>query len=136
MALGDYALGSGAGAIGAAGILAFLAAYLVFALIVYLYVALAQFYTAKKTKTENRWLAFIPIANVYLLTQMAGVSGWWTLIVLASIIPFIGGLAVAVAAIWMYWKVAEEIGKPGWTSILLIVPIVNLVVLGYYAWSK
>jgi hypothetical protein len=136
MALGDYGLGSGAGALGAAGIFAFLAAYLIFVLIIYLYTAIAQFYIAKKTKTDNAWLAFIPIANVYLLTQMAGVSGWWTLIVLASVIPFIGSLAVLVAGIWMFWKVAEEIGKEGWTSILLIMPIVNLVVLGYYAWSK
>ena len=91
---------------------------------------------AKKTKTPNGWLAFIPIANVYLVTQMAGVSALWTLVVFATIIPFIGSLAMMAAMIWMFWQVAEKINFPGWTSLLLLVPLVNLVMLGIWAWSS
>lgn len=105
-------------------------------LAVYIYMALALMAIAKKTGTPNGWLAFIPIANVYLVTQIAGFSGWWTLIVLAPIIPFIGGLAMMAVMIWMFWIIAEEIGMPGWTSILLILPIVNLIIMGIYAWKK
>jgi len=105
-------------------------------LVVYVYSALALMAIAKKTKTPNGWLAFIPIANVYLLTQMAGVSGLWTLIVLAPIVPIIGGLAMIIVSIWLMWTIAEKINFPGWTSLLLLIPMVNLVMLGIWAWSK
>lgn len=35
--------------------------------------------------------------------------------------------------VWM--GIAEERGKPNWWGILLIVPVVNLIVPGYLAWS-
>ena len=68
-------------------------------LAVYIYAAIALMFTAKRTKTPNGWFAFIPILNVYLIAKMAGLSGWWTLIVLAPIIPFVGAIAAAVAII-------------------------------------
>ena len=121
------------------GVLAMLVAsvvMLLLGLVVYIYSAIALMGIAKKTGTPNRWLAFIPIANVYLVTQMAGVSALWTLIIFAAIIPFFGGFAVMAAMIWMFWQVAEKINFPGWTSLLLLVPLVNLVMLGIWAWSS
>ena len=103
---------------------------------VYIYTALALMTIAKKTKTKNAWLAWIPIANIYLLTQIAGISGWYTLIILAAIVPFIGSLVVAVFTIWLWWQVAEVRHRPGWWGILMIIPIVNLVVMGILAWAK
>lgn len=102
---------------------------------VYLYVAFALMSMAKKTKTKNEWLAFIPIANFWLLTQMAGKNGLWTLVLLASLIPM-GGFIVAGVGIWFFWIVAEKIKFPGWTSLLLLVPILNLIILGIWAWGK
>jgi hypothetical protein len=81
-------------------------------------------------------MAWIPIANLYLVTQMAKLNGLWTLILLAWFIPAVGGLIVAGVGIWMFWRIAERIKMPGWTSLLLIVPIVNLIILGIYAWKK
>lgn len=109
---------------------------LVVALALYVYSAIALMVIAKKTKTSNGWFAFIPILNIYLITQMAGVSGLWTLIILAGFIPIVGALAMTVAMIWMFWKVAENIDFPGWTSLLMLIPIVNLVMLGVWAWGK
>ena len=54
-------------------------------------------------------------------------------------IPFIGPLfsiALCVFIIIWFWKIFEKIGKPGWWAILLLIPIVNLVMLGITAWSK
>ena len=116
--------------------IAYFAIMMLLSLVVYVYSALALMAIAKKTKTPNGWLAFIPIANVYLLTQMAGVSGLWTLIVLAPIVPIIGGLAMIIVSIWLMWTIAEKINFPGWTSLLLLIPMVNLVMLGIWAWSK
>ena len=108
--------------------------FLIFA-ILYVYVALALMRIAEKTKTKNSWLAFIPIVNFYLLTQMARKSGNWTWILLLVFLPF-GGMVVAGIGIWFFWLVAERIKFPGWISLLLLVPFVNLVVLGILAWSK
>jgi len=119
-----------------AAFLAFGMILLIAAFVVYIYTTIALMFIAKKTKTKNGWLAWIPIANIYLITQMAGISGWWTLIVLALIVPFIGGLAMLIAIIWMFWRIAEKIDFPGWTSLLLIIPIINLVILGIWAWAK
>lgn len=105
-------------------------------LAIYIYTSLAVMTIAKKTKTKNGWLAWIPIANFYLLTQIARVNPWWTLILLAFFIPMIGSAIVMVAGIWMFWRVAELRKFPGWVSLLLIVPVVNLVVIGIIAWGK
>lgn len=115
---------------------ALLVVYIIVMLAVYIYSALALMTIAKKTKTENGWLAFIPIANFYLITQMAGQSGWWTLAVLLPIIPIIGSLAMVAISIWFFWIICEKIRRPGWWSLLLLIPIVNLVILGVMAWGK
>ncbi len=115
---------------------AFFVVWLVVILAFYVYFALALMSIAKKTKTKNAWLAWIPIANIYLMTQVGKVPAWWTLSVLLPIIPFIGGLALAAVMIYIWWKIAEAIHRPGWWSILLIVPIVNLVIVGIMAWGK
>ena len=43
-------------------------------LLIYCYTAFALMTIAKKTKTANPWLAWIPVANLYLVTQIAKVS--------------------------------------------------------------
>jgi len=125
----------GAGILG--GFMATLGAFaILLTLGVYIFVAFALMAIARKTKTKNAWMAWIPIANFYLVTQMAKMNGLWTLILLAWFVPAIGGLIVMGVGIWMFWRIAERIKMPGWTSLLLIVPIVNLIVLGIYAWKK
>ena len=134
--VGEDLLGGGFAAL-------FGAFFLVFALIglaLYIYVALAYMTIAKKTKTDNGWLAFIPIANIYLLTQIAEISGWWTLLVLIAWIPILGGLALAALMIYLNWKVFERVGKPGWWALIALIPVVGsiiyLVLLGIAAWGK
>ncbi len=110
--------------------------FFIMALAVYVYVALALMALAKKTHTKNPWLAWIPIANFYLVTQIAKVDGWWTLAILAPVIPFVGGLFLIGTVVWMFWRIAEKRKFPGWISLLMLIPIVNLIVLGILAWNK
>lgn len=110
--------------------------FFIVAIAVYIYMALALMTIAKKTKTPRPWLAWIPIANFYLMTQIAGVSGLVTLVLLASFIPYIGGLIIAGVSAWLWWRIAEERHRPGWWGILTIIPIVNLVIMGMLAWKK
>ena len=119
-----------------AGVIAALSVFFLLIFIaVYIYCALALMAIAKKTKTENAWLAWIPIANVYLMTQIAEVPEWVTLAVLLPIIPVIGGLALAAVMVWLWWNISENLGKPGWYGILIIIPIANLVIMGILAWG-
>ena len=120
-----------------AGIIAGMAlAVAIFIGIVYVYMALALMTIAKKTNTKNPWLAWIPIANLYLMTDIAQVP-WWTMliVVFAGIIPY-GGIASIALMVWWFWKIAERRGFPGWYGILLLIPVVNIIIMGILAWKK
>lgn len=108
---------------------AFFTAYLIFLLALYLYVALALQTIANKTNTENAWLAWIPIANVVLMCNIAGKPVWW---IILCLIPLVN--LVIFIILWM--GIAEARNKPSWWGILLIVPIVGIIVPGYLAWSE
>jgi phosphate starvation-inducible membrane PsiE len=101
--------------------------FVVFGLALYVYVALALKTIAEKTHTENSWLAWIPIANIILMINIAKKPVWWILLFIVPIVNFI----VAVI-IWM--AVAEARQKPSWWGILAIIPGLNLIVPGYLAW--
>jgi hypothetical protein len=108
--------------------MSFLMFGLVFGLAVYVYFALALQTIATKTRTENSWLAWIPIANIVLMLNVARKPIWWILLFLIPLVNIV--MAVIV---WM--AVAEARNKPNWWGILTIVPLVNLIVPGYLAWS-
>jgi uncharacterized protein DUF5684 len=101
---------------------------LVFGLAIYVYFALALQTIASKTSTANGWLAWIPIANIILMLNVAKKPLWWILLFLIPIVNI-----VMTIIVWM--AVAEARGKPNWWGILTIVPAVNFVVPGYLAWS-
>lgn len=109
-------------------------AFMIGGLVVYIYMALALMTIAKKTNTPNGWLAWIPIANIYLMTQIAQVPAWTMLIIFVGFVPVIGSLAVLAVMLWWWWKIAERRNQPGWLGILLIVPVVDLIIPGLLAW--
>ncbi|HUK25300.1 MAG TPA: DUF5684 domain-containing protein [Terriglobales bacterium] len=102
--------------------------FLCFALAIYVYMALALQTIATKTNTENPWLAWIPIANLFLLLMVAKKPLWWFVL-------FLVPLANIVILIIVWMAVAEARHKPNWWGILMIVPIANFIVPGYLAWS-
>ncbi len=94
----------------------------------YVYVSLALQTIAQKTNTANGWLAWIPIANIILMLNVAKKPIWWIILFLIPIVNIVMAILV-----WMGVAVAR--GKPNWWGILIIVPLVNLIVPGYLAWS-
>ena len=108
--------------------------FLLFGLL-YIYMAYALMTIADKTKTKDSWLAWIPIANLYLMTQIAKAE-WWTFIIVlvAGLIP-LGFLVSWGIIIGWWWKIAERRGFPGWVSLLLLIPIVNFIAIGVIAWN-
>ena len=98
-------------------------------LAIYIYYAISLQTIARKTNTEGEWLAWIPIANVYLMCKIAARPGWWLLL---FFIPLVN-IVVAVI-IWM--NIAEARNKASWLGILIIVPIANIILPGYLAFSE
>ena len=102
--------------------------FLVFAAAFYVYMALALQTIADKTKTENSWLAWIPIANIVLMLNVAKKPIWW---IVLFFIPVVNIIFIII--VWM--AMAEARGKPSWWGILMIVPVVNLITPGVLAWA-
>lgn len=94
----------------------------------YVYVSLALQTIATKTNTPNGWLAWIPIANVFLMLSVAKKPMWWFLLFLVPLVNIVISVMV-----WM--AIAEARGKPNWWGILTIVPVANIAVPGVLAWA-
>ena len=107
---------------------AFILVFLIIALVFYVFHALALQAIAQKTHTENPWLAWIPIANLVLMLNIAKKPIWW---IILCFVPLVN--IVIIVMIWM--AIAEARGKPNWWGILMIVPVVGFVALGYLAWG-
>lgn len=99
-----------------------------FGLIFYIYLSFCIMKIAQKLGVENAWLAWIPIVNLWIIVQCAGKEWWWILLLFIPIISI-------VFAIILWMAIAERRGKPSWLGILMIVPIANLIVPGYLAFS-
>lgn len=128
----------GVGAFGAL-MMGFLVAFLISAVLFYIYTAITLMFIAKKTKTTNGWMAWIPILNIYLMTKIGKVSPATLLVLVIPFIPivnFLSGLVFAVMIVIWWWKIAEACKKPGWWGILMLVPVVNLIIMGILAWGK
>jgi uncharacterized membrane protein YhaH (DUF805 family) len=102
--------------------------FCIFGLGFYVYLSLAMQTIAQKTNTENAWLAWIPIANIFLMLMVAKKPLWWFILFLIPLVNIVISIMV-----WM--AVAEARGKPNWWGVLMIVPVLGLIVPGYLAWA-
>ncbi len=112
---------------------------IVFSVLIYVYSSLCVYFIAKKINIEPAWLAWVPIANVFLMCKMAGLSYMWLLGAIGLFIPIVNILANIYfigLTIFMWYKIAIARGRPGWVGILTIIPIANLVIMGYLAFSE
>jgi hypothetical protein len=110
-------------------------AVMFFVLIAYIYSSICLQFIARKTGTSPDWLAWIPIANLFLMCKIASLSYWWLLILLLSFIPILGPLCNLGFSGYLGYKIALARDKSGWIGVMTIVPLVNLVAMGYLAFS-
>jgi len=126
--------------IGAMGALIglFFVMFFVISVAVYVYMALTLMTIARKLKYDKPWLAWIPIANLFLLPILAKkhwAMGFLGLIPIVNIVFFI---------MWT-WIIFERRHYPGALALIplaSIIPIIgwfasigNLVVWGLVAWN-
>jgi hypothetical protein len=95
----------------------------------YAYIAFSIQTIANKTGTDNAWMAWIPILNIWLLCEIGGKPGWW---VILMFIPFIN--IVMTVLIWM--AVSDARQKSPFLGVLMLIPFLNLFVPGYLAFSE
>jgi len=129
-------IGSAGSDAAAAGFLAFFAGFfmiiLVVLLAVYIFMAVCLMKIAKKTNTPNGWFAWIPILNVVLMLQIAKKPVWWIILLFIPVVNMIW--IVLQILVWM--AISRECGKEEWLGILIIIPVANIIVPAYLAFSK
>lgn len=118
--------------------------FVVFVLIAYVYQSLSLYYIAKKTKTPNEWLAWIPIGNLVLMANIAKMH-WWPVLLyipgmffmflsitfalfenkvlemLFSVLSYFAMIAIGVYMIIWTWKIYENVSRPGYWAIVPVV---------------
>lgn len=100
-------------------------AFLAF-IFIYAYPAVCIYRIACKAGAENPWFAFVPIASVWLLCELAGQSSWY---VLASFIPYVGGIIV----LWLMLGLPESLAVDTADKYLICIPGINLFYMGWLA---
>lgn len=142
--LADSALNGSLGGEQAAAILGLIAGFIVIifvlAIAMWIYTSLAFMAIAKKAKQSSPGLAWIPGIGPNIIAFRAAQMHWWPwLLIIGFFIPFLNILATIAftvfSVIWQ-WKLFEKIDKPGYWSILCLIPIVNLILYGIAAWGK
>lgn len=101
----------------------------------YIYSSLCLYFIAKKTDNSFAWLAWIPIVNVFLMCKIASLSYWWVLILLLSLLRYVGAFVSVGFFGFLWYRIALARNKPGWVGILAVVPVLNLFIYGYLAFS-
>ena len=109
--------------------IASLSFFIILAMAIYAYMALAVQTIARKLEIPHDWFAWIPIANLFLLLAMARKPLWWFFLLLVPVVNIVISIMV-----WM--EIAKNRGKPTWLGFLLLLPLISLVVPGYLAWSE
>lgn len=106
--------------------------------VLYVYTALAWMTIARKLGYNKAWLAWIPIANLFLIPILADKKWTWGFIFLVPIVN------IVFFFIWT-WKIFEKRKYPGWLSLIILlsaIPVIGfiaglsyLVVIGLVAWK-
>ncbi|MEK6894673.1 MAG: hypothetical protein AABX10_04370 [Nanoarchaeota archaeon] len=114
--------------------------FLVLLFAVYLYLSFAYSAIGKRAKVKSSGLAWIPfIGPVIVAYKASKMKAWpWFLIIglLIPVVNVIAHIAFTIFVVIWHWKMFESVKRPGWWSILMLIPIVNLVMVGVAAWGK
>ena len=96
--------------------------------ITYIWGAICINIIANKTSTPNSWLAWVPVANIYLMCKVADKSGWWTLL---FFVPFAN--IVILIIVWM--NIAKALKMPSWLGVLMLIPCAHFIITGILAFA-
>lgn len=90
--------------------------------------------TFEKAGREG-WKAIIPVYNMWVLAEIAGKPGWWGIVGIAGVIPFVGWIA-SIAQFVLFILIAIELSKkfgkdPVFSLLLIFLPFIGFAMLGF-----
>lgn len=101
----------------------------VVALFFHLFFSFCSMLICKKAGTEPGFVVWLPVLQMIPLIRAAGMSGWWFL---ACFVPV---LNLVVSILWAV-NIAKARGKGVLTTIMLILPVTNILAFLYLAFSS
>jgi len=126
--------------------MALVAFLVIIAIALWVYQSLAFMAIGRKAKLKYPGLAWIPAIGPMIIAYQASKMHWWPWLLWISIIfafipvlVFVYVICVLILAVYSIiwqWKMFEAVKRPGWWSLLCLIPIVNLVLWGIAAWGK
>lgn len=125
-------------------------------LVIYLYGSYCFVRIGRKLNVDKAWMAWVPIAQIFYMVKCAGRSYGWVFLAFASMIitpmafvasfslgymvaavlSFIAMVATVAFYVLIWVDILSRLNISKWLLILLLLPVVNLFVLGYIAFSK
>jgi hypothetical protein len=98
------------------------------ALVVYLFHCYCCMLICRKTGNPPGPLIWLPVLQLFPLLRAAGMSAWWFLGFCVPVVNF-------VAQVLWCLNIAKARGKSVWVGVLLLLPLTNLVMFLYLAFS-
>lgn len=110
---------------------------LLIALVTYVFYSYCLYRIAIKTKTLYPWLAVVPLVNLVYIFYIAKFP-WWLIIVLVVTIFAPSSLRIVslislVGYCYAWIKVSENLNRPKWWGIIMLITPVNLILLWFLA---
>ncbi|MBT4334688.1 hypothetical protein HOD61_02630 [archaeon] len=117
---------------------------------IYVYFSYTLMIIGKKTKTGEKWMAWIPFVQYYYICKIGKKPTWWmsffiippvinnisNYISLNSIVLSLITIISTVYVVMIWMNIAERRKMSKWLGLMELVPIANLVMMGILAYSK
>lgn len=109
-------------------------------MVIAIYHAIVLHTLAGRTGNGGEWMAWVPLVHIYLACEIGGRPPWWILLYLIGYVGAGVGFGLLmilplVADVFTWWGIAQARGKPGPLGILAIIFPLNLLMIGYLAFS-
>jgi hypothetical protein len=99
-----------------------------FFILIYAFTSYALYRIAERLSVPRPWFALIPFAREWLLVSMTGKSWKWFVLLLIPV--------VNIPVAYLVWgDVARKLSRSVWLGRAMVVPILNLVLLGALAFE-
>ncbi len=90
-----------------------------FGLFAYIFTSYCLMKIADKLSIPNSWLAWVPIAQVWVMIRAAGKPGWWLLLLFIPLVNIVVGFIVL-------FSTPTNLGKSSLYGLLVFIPIVGI----------
>ena len=97
---------------------------LITATVLYAYIGYTVMILAQRLRVREFWFAWVPVANMYLLTKLARREWWW---LFGLLIPYLNIFVLG----FLWSEIAVRFHKNPWIGAAIVLPIIGLLVPGY-----